>query len=104
MEQKESTKPRETKAIPTVYITNYKKQKTVKILIPNGKQIKTSTLSAATEATQHENKKPRNEWRDEECRKAMEEKNLARMKCIKRRTRTNQTDYTQKKKDCQLYM
>ena len=28
----------------------------------------------------------------------MEEKNLARMKCINRRTRTNQTDCTQKRK------
>jgi hypothetical protein len=30
------------------------------------------------------------------CRKAMEMKNLARMKCINRRTRINQNDYMQK--------
>jgi hypothetical protein len=55
-------------------------------------------LDAATGLLQNENKKPWNEWWDDECRKAMEEKNLARMKCINRRTRTNQNDYKQKRK------
>jgi hypothetical protein len=41
---------------------------------------------------QNENKKPRKEWWDDECRNAMEEKNLARMKCLNRRTRINQND------------
>jgi hypothetical protein len=44
----------------------------------------------------NENKKPRSEWWDGECRKAMEEKNFARMKCINRRKRINQNDYMQK--------
>ena len=61
-------------------------------------QIKDSVLNAATEVIQNENKKPRNKWWDDECRKAMEEKNLARMKCINRRTRINQNDYIQKRK------
>jgi len=61
-------------------------------------QIKDSVLNAATEVIQNENKKPWNEWWDDECRKAMEEKNLARMKCINRRTRINQNDYMQKRK------
>jgi hypothetical protein len=61
-------------------------------------QIKDSELEAATEVIQNENKKPRNEWWDDECRKAMERKNLARMNCINRRTRTNQNDYMQKRK------
>ena len=61
-------------------------------------QIKDSVLNAATEVIQNENKKPRNEWWDDECRKAMEEKNLARMKCINRRTRINQNAYIQKRK------
>ena len=61
-------------------------------------QIKDSVLNAATEVIQYENKTPRNEWWDDECRKAMEEKNLAKMKSIKRRTRTNQNDYIQKKR------
>jgi len=47
---------------------------------------------------QYENKKLRNEWWDDKCRKAMEEKNLARMKRINRRTRINQNDYMQKRK------
>jgi hypothetical protein len=61
-------------------------------------QIKDSVLDAAKEVIQKENKKSRNELWDDECRKAMEEKNLARMKCINRRTRTNQNDYMQKRK------
>jgi hypothetical protein len=52
------------------------------------------------EVIQNENKIPQKEWWDDECRKAMEEKNLARMKCINRRTRISQNDYTQKKEDC----
>jgi hypothetical protein len=48
--------------------------------------------------TQNGNKKPRNEWWDDECRKAMEKKNLARMKRINRRTRKHQNDYMQKRK------
>ena len=38
------------------------------------KQIKNSMLNAATEVIQHENKKPRNEWWNDECKKAVEEK------------------------------
>jgi hypothetical protein len=47
---------------------------------------------------QSENKKPQNEWWDYECKKATEEKNLARMKCLNRRTRINQNNYNQKRK------
>jgi len=61
-------------------------------------QIKDSVLNAATEVIQNENKKLWNEWWNDECRKAMEEKNLARMKCINRRTSINQNDYMQKRK------
>ena len=39
-------------------------------------QIKDSVLNVVIEVIQNENKKPRNEWWDEECRRAMEEKNL----------------------------
>jgi hypothetical protein len=59
-------------------------------------QIKDSGLNAATEVIQNENKEPRKEWWDDECRKAVEEKNLARMKCINRRTRMKENDYMQK--------
>ena len=61
-------------------------------------QIKDSVLNAMTEVIQYKNKKPRNEWWDDECRKAMEEKNLARMKGLNRRTRINQNDYIYKKR------
>jgi hypothetical protein len=47
-------------------------------------QIKDSVLNTAIEMIQNENKKPQNKWWNDECRKAMEEKNLARMKCINR--------------------
>ena len=56
-------------------------------------QIKDSVLNAATEVIQSEYKKPQNEWWDEECRMVIEEKNLARMKCLNRRTRINQNNY-----------
>jgi len=98
VEQKESTKPRETKQYRRSLYNKLQKTKHCQDTNTKWQQIKTSILNAATEVIQHENKKLRNEWRDEECRKAMEEKNLARMKCINRRTRTNQTDYTQKGK------
>jgi hypothetical protein len=60
-------------------------------------QIKDSVLNAAIEVIQNENKKPQNEWWDDECRKVTEEKNLARMKCINRRTRINQNNYKQER-------
>jgi hypothetical protein len=47
---------------------------------------------------QSENKKPQNEWWDDERRNAIEKKHLARMKCMNRRTRINQNDYMQKRK------
>ena len=59
-------------------------------------QIKDSILNAATEVIQSEYKKPQNEWWDEECRMVIEEKNLATMKCLNRRTRINQNNYKQK--------
>jgi hypothetical protein len=63
-------------------------------------QIRDSVLNAAIEVIKNGTKEPQNEWWDDECRKAMEEKNLARMKCINRRKRTNQNGYAKKKKDC----
>jgi hypothetical protein len=47
---------------------------------------------------QNETKEPQNKWWDDECRKAMEQKNLARMKCTNKRTRVNQNDFMQKRK------
>ena len=61
-------------------------------------QIKDSVLNAAIEVIQDENKEPRKEWWDDECREALEEKNLARMKCTNRRRRMNQNHYMEKRK------
>jgi hypothetical protein len=47
---------------------------------------------------QNEHKKPQNEWWYDACRKAIEEINLAKMKCLNRRTRINQNNYKQKRK------
>jgi hypothetical protein len=60
-------------------------------------QIKYSVLNAAIKVIQNENKKPQNECWNDECRKVMEEKILARMKFINSRTRIDQNDYLQKK-------
>jgi DNA-binding FrmR family transcriptional regulator len=59
-------------------------------------KIKDSVQNAAAEVIQNENKEPRKEWWDDECRKTVEEKTLARIKCINRRTSMNQNDHMQK--------
>jgi hypothetical protein len=61
-------------------------------------QIKDSILNAAIEVIQNVNKKPHNEWWDGECRKVIEEKYLARINCLNRRTRINQNNHNQKRK------
>ena len=34
-------------------------------------------------------KSPKNEWWDEECKQASKQKNVARMKCLEQKTRAN---------------
>ena len=38
------------------------------------------------------------EWWDEECRKSIEENNIARKKCLQRRTRATQEEYEEKRR------
>ena len=59
--------------------------------------IKAAILEAAKETIQMQPSTGNREWWDEECRKAIEEKNVARKKCLQRRTRATQGEY--KKKD-----
>jgi len=33
---------------------------------------------------------PKNEWWDEDCRQAIKQKNITRMKCLQQKTRDNQ--------------
>ena len=47
-------------------------------------------LEAAKESIQMQPSTAYKEWWDEECRKAIEEKNIARKKCLQRRTRATQ--------------
>jgi hypothetical protein len=39
----------------------------------------------------------RNEWWDDECTSVMNEKNIARQRCLQRRTRAKQECYSQKR-------
>jgi hypothetical protein len=58
--------------------------------------IKTAILEVATETIQMQPRITYNEWWDEECRKAIKEKNIARKKCLQRRTRATQEEYEEK--------
>jgi hypothetical protein len=42
------------------------------------------------ETIQLQEKSPRNEWWDEECRQAIKQKNIASTKCLQQNTRANQ--------------
>jgi len=64
----------------------------------NWQNIKAAILEAAKEIIQMQPSTAYREWWDEECRKAIEEKNIPRKKCLQRRTRATQEEY--KKKTC----
>jgi hypothetical protein len=42
-------------------------------------------------------KSPKNELWDEECRQAIKQKNIARIKCLQQKTRANQEHYKGKR-------
>jgi len=58
--------------------------------------IKAAILEGAKETIKMQPSTAYKEWWDEECRKAIEEKNIARKKCLQRRTRTTQKNMNKK--------
>ena len=60
-------------------------------------RIKEAITEAATEITQTQNRTPRNEWWDEECRQCIERKNEARGKWLQRKTRASQELYKKRR-------
>ena len=58
--------------------------------------LKQAILEAATEFKLSEDVKNANRWWDEECKRAIREKNEARRKCLIRKTRKNLDIYQQK--------
>ena len=66
--------------------------------IDEWEQIKIAIVDAAREVIQTQGKSPRNEWRDEECRKIIQEKNEARRKWLQLKTRISWITYINKRK------
>ena len=60
-------------------------------------RIKEAITEAATEVIQTQNRTPRNEWWDEECRQCIERKNEARGKWLQRKTRASQELYKKRR-------
>jgi len=59
--------------------------------------IKNIMLETAKDTIQLQTGITRNEWRDDECKEAIKEKNIARGKCLQRRTRATQDEYEKKR-------
>ena len=59
--------------------------------------LKQAILEAATEFRLSTDVKNANHWWDDECKRAIQEKNEARGKCLIRKTRTNLDIYHQRK-------
>ena len=60
--------------------------------------IKAAILEAGKETIQNQPRATYKERWDEECRKAIEEKNIVRKKCLQRRTRATQEEYEEKRR------
>jgi len=61
--------------------------------------IKSTILESAEEIIKTREKLIRNEWWDEEYKEAIPKKNIVRKKCLQKRTRANQEQYTQARKE-----
>jgi len=61
--------------------------------------IKSVVLESAEETIKTREKYICNEWWDEECRAAVSRKNITRKKCLQKRTRANQEQYMQVRKE-----
>ena len=60
-------------------------------------------LEAAKDTIELQARITRNEWWDDECKEAIKEKNMARGKCLQRRTRATQEEYEKKYIQQQTY-
>jgi hypothetical protein len=60
--------------------------------------IKTAITETASDIFQIQGKPVRNEWWDDECRQAIQEKNDARIKALQSKTRASQEIYREKRK------
>jgi hypothetical protein len=60
--------------------------------------IKTAITETASEIFQLQGKPVRNEWWDDECRQAIQEKNNARIKALQSKTIASQEIYREKRK------
>ena len=63
------------------------------------KNIKSIILESAEEIIKAREKHTRNKWWDEEGKEAISKKNIARKKCLQKRTTANQEQYTQARKE-----
>ena len=59
--------------------------------------VKNAIIEAANNIIKKQDKQNRNEWWDEECRRAIQEKNIARKKYMQINTRANQEYYNSKR-------
>jgi hypothetical protein len=63
------------------------------------KNIKSIIIELAEEIIKTQEKHPHNEWWDDECKEAISKKSIARKKCLQKRTRANQEQYLQARKE-----
>ena len=63
------------------------------------KNIKITILELAEEIIKTREKHTCNKWWFEECKEAISKKHIARNKCLQKRTRANQEQYTQARKE-----
>jgi hypothetical protein len=59
---------------------------------------KTAITESAKEVIQIQEESTKNEWLEEECRQAIRQKHIARMKCLQHRTRACQEHYKVQRK------
>ena len=60
--------------------------------------LKTQLMQVAENTLGYEMKQKHNDWFDEECKKAVSDRNEARNRLLQRKTRTKQQEYEEKRK------
>jgi len=61
--------------------------------------IKSTIIESAEEIIKTRERHTSNEWWYEECKEAISKENFARKKCLQKRTRKNQEQYSQARKE-----